>query len=310
MTITRVGCSFPTSIITRRAIQADDYINDLAPRSVAVHAPAVRSTSHHLRRSIQDIAEKVSHNIDPNNSELTVEAYKFLIQLNSAIFALNLINSGFNLTTVCQECRDPMVQLQLSSASLNPKQIGDVVCFASVYGVDFNTTTAELLNDLEAAIYGVQVGSNFTTDTKRLCTVLDLRSGPYLGIDSNGVTQYICRYNNGTATMASTTEVTGIPLVGTETIGTVGSQSGQTSGGHSDSGVGTQASAGTAGTSNPGPYANSSLPASTVWNSGSATMDYSNGTMIRYRLPPTPRPPMIRAAWTTTSAKSTSFKQH
>jgi hypothetical protein len=160
----------------------------------------------HLNAKRQDVSTKLSP-----------EVAALIEQIQSAQYALDLCNSGFNLTEVCEELRDSKAITPLSNVGIDSSQAGDIVCFVSEYGIDLNTTNAALLGDLAAAVYGLELGDNFTAtiNTTKLCNNIDLAAASYLGIDTGSVNSFIC---GGSVTVTSTATQTTVVIPGSPTV--------------------------------------------------------------------------------------------
>ena len=230
-------------VLTRREIRGNEY----AKRSVnkrAIEAPATTSpdspkATHHNGNFPIPKSWKHDHSIHQPHAAgqantkrqamptsvpttLSPQAAALVSQLQTAQYALELCNDNFNLTDVCNTLRSPEAIGPLANVGVNASQASDIVCWASVFGLDFNTTNAALLGDLAAAVYGLELGDNYTTttNTTNLCGKLDLGAAPYLGIDSTAVSNFICGVPSSavTVTAVSTQTVVVVPNNPTETF--------------------------------------------------------------------------------------------
>lgn len=141
-------------------------------------------------------------------------------EIQTAQYALELCNDNFNLTETCNILRDPATAAPLAAVGVNASQASNIVCFASVYGIDLNTTNAQLLGDLAAAVYGVELGDNFTgtSNTTQLCNSIDLSAAPYLGIDAGAVNNFICGGPSSSVTVTAVTTQTVLVIPGSPTV--------------------------------------------------------------------------------------------
>ena len=164
-------------------------------------------------------------------------------QLETAQYALALCNSRFNLTEICQDLRDPAAIEPLASVGIDAPQASNIVCWASLYGIDLNTTNAALLGDFAAAIYALELGDNFTTttNTTNLCNKIDLAAAPFLGIDAGAINNFICGGPSTSVTVTAVTTQTVIVVPGSPTVTITASGAGVSGGFPWASGVGTGA---------------------------------------------------------------------
>lgn len=172
--------------------------------------------------SIQDLEAATHQNAKRQAvpTTLSPEAAALVEQLQTAQYALDICDSPFNLTEVCQDLRKPAAIVPLSNVGVIASQASDIVCFASVYGIDLNTTNAALLGDLAAAVYGLEIGDNFTTttNTTKLCNNINLTAAPYLGIDASAVNNFICGSPSTTVTATALATQTIVIIPGSPTV--------------------------------------------------------------------------------------------
>lgn len=206
---------------------------------------------------------------------LSPQAAALVSELQTAQYALELCNDNFNLTLICDALRDPAAIIPLANVGVSASQAGDIVCWAAVYGIDFNTTNAALLGNLAAAVYGLKLGDNFTTtaNTTKLCDSIDLHLAPYLGINAGAVNNFICGGPSSSVTFTAVTTQTVLVIPGSPTVTYTASGAGANSGGPTTtltaSGVG--ASGGPLwqsgmGTGGPNGYPNGTFPQPTGGN--------------------------------------------
>jgi hypothetical protein len=295
MTVQEVQCIQSDMMLTRREVRGNEYVKRTANKR-EIEAPATTSpntskpthlhaypqiagipipknwswrqkdsnhqpqTAHEVKAKRQDAGMNVPTTMSPEEAAL-------VSQLQTAQYALELCNDNFNLTEICQTLRDPAVVEPLAAVGVDASQCGDIVCFASVYGIDLNTTNAQLLGDLAAAVYGVELGDNFTTtaNTTRLCNSIDLSAAPYLGIDAGAINQFICGGPAASITVTAVTTQTVLVIPGSPTVT------------YTASGVGTNNSNPTTTLTASGVESTGGIP----WQSGMSTggpNGYPNGT--------------------------------
>jgi len=157
--------------------------------------------SHKVRRetsavaaAIMDLATQFSADILPDIQLLPGPAAQSLTEIWSALFALNVADSGFNLTQACQQVQTTEVRYWLLDSSLNPDQVSSLICWIARNGYDFNTTRANVISTLEAAIWGLEVAAGFSNNLTTICNDLDLFGaiGGDLGINTQQYRQIVC----------------------------------------------------------------------------------------------------------------------
>lgn len=189
------------------------------PHIVGISFPVPPGWKHNHAIHQPEAVQQVKAKRQAVPTTLSPEAAALVSQLQTAEYALELCNSDFNLTEICGQLRDPAAILPLANVGVSASQASDIVCFASVYGIDFNTTNAALLGDLAAAIYGLELGDNFTTttNTTKLCNNIDLAAAPYLGINAGAVDNYICGGPSSSVTVTAVTTQTVVVVPGSPT---------------------------------------------------------------------------------------------
>ena len=143
------------------------------------------------------------------STQLSGQSLELFTELNTALFAMDLINTpGVDLAALCRELRTAALipTSQLDMISINAQQAADIVCFASIYGVAFNVSTPQLIGQLAAAIYAVEIGANYTgtTNASQLCNQVDYSNQGYLGINSTAVSSFICQETSNPAANTTT----------------------------------------------------------------------------------------------------------
>lgn len=142
-----------------------------------------------------NLATDFNNDIPPDTRQLPGRAQQLLTSIWSAMFALNVADSGLNATWACAEVQTIEVKYQLKESWLDPDQVKAILCWIADHGYYFNTTRAELYSTLQAAVYALQVAGDFTSNRTAICENLDLfyRVGGYLGINTQGFEEYACR---------------------------------------------------------------------------------------------------------------------
>lgn len=154
-----------------------------------------------VANEVLGIAERLASGIDPMNENITVREFQYLEQINTALFALNIVNSGFDLNQMCDYLSNATIANRLDDNMINPSQASNIICFAAEYGLYFGMSNGQLLADLAALEYAIQLHSYATKTLQELCEGLDYTAASFLGIDTDGIRTYIC---NGTAGNNST----------------------------------------------------------------------------------------------------------
>lgn len=200
-----------TTAVIRRGIRGfeNDETSDIHD---AILAEAVKP---HIPHAYRLPRRQTGGNNTLPSLQLTGDALKYFVQCNTALYALNLCNSGFNLTALCTAFQDPDIVAPLAAVQIDAIQAKDIICFAAVIGINFAQTNIEIIQSIAATIYAIQIGSNFTgtTNTTDLCNGIDFSPEPYLGIDASGAQDFICNATNSTATSSMPTTTGPLPTV-------------------------------------------------------------------------------------------------
>lgn len=219
-----------TTIVSRRDFQEPKTKRSIEQQTAT---PTVVTDGEHTKRkrtefegsslnTLLSIANRLSSGVDPTNENMTVGEFRFLRQINTALFALNIINSGLPLSQMCQYLRDPAIGNHLDENLINQDQAANIVCFASVYGLYFQESNEELLEDLAALEYAIQMKAYSSETLREVCQELDYQAASFLDIDVEGIRDRVC---NGTAGIAHTTSIS---TVGTLPISTTVTMTGIT----------------------------------------------------------------------------------
>lgn len=194
LTITRVECIPEATSITRR----HEEIAGNAPHTAEVDDLQRLRGSNIVRRSgdvsLADFASTFTFDIPPDSQLLSGPAKKQLSAILTAIFALNVADSGMDVKSACAQVQTSDVRYQLLESGFDPDQCKALLCWIADNGYDFDTTRAQLFSSLEAAVYGLFLGSDYTTNRTQVCENLGLFNsvGGYLGIDTQAYHDLVC----------------------------------------------------------------------------------------------------------------------
>jgi len=241
LTVYRVGCMPKTTAVTRRDYGGFDMAVSTSLRTAM--PDYVQQDAHDMvkrtnleasaLKQVLTIADQLSSAIDPTNENITVREFRLLEQTNTALFAINIVNSGLPLHEMCDYLRDPGIANNLNDNYIDAQQAGDIVCFAADYGLYFNMTNNQLLSDLAALEYAIQIHAYGSQTLQDLCKTLDYSAASFLGIDTEEIQNTICKGTGGvthptqsamTSTMAPSTTGNNSPI-GTHSLGTAASSS-------------------------------------------------------------------------------------
>ncbi|KIW20193.1 hypothetical protein PV08_00768 [Exophiala spinifera] len=200
LTVTRVECMPETTAITRRAYRGYEEVEQAHTRTASTNKLTGGGLTHHLRRSssavtgaLLELATTISNN-SPDIRLLTGPSQESLTEIMSALFALNVADSGMNLTSACQQVTTTEVSYRLLESDFNPDQVKGLICWISANGYSFNSTRAAIISALQAAIYGLEVTDAFTSNRTEICGHLDLFNsiGGFLGINTKQYQDIVC----------------------------------------------------------------------------------------------------------------------
>ncbi|KAI1618495.1 hypothetical protein EDD37DRAFT_269376 [Exophiala viscosa] len=215
LTITRVECMEETAASTRGSYHIRGYeeIEPVQTQAVEQNELNEQIGSHKIRRetsavaaAIMDLANQFSADILPDIQLLPGPAAQSLTEILSALFALNIADSGLNLTQACQQVQTTEIRYWLLDSNLNPDQISALICWIARNGYDFNTTRADVISTLEAAVWGLEVAAGFSNNLTTICNDLDLFGaiGGDLGINTQQYRQIVCpNLSTGIATSST-----------------------------------------------------------------------------------------------------------
>ncbi|KAK5071857.1 hypothetical protein LTR64_004364 [Lithohypha guttulata] len=202
----RIGCMVDTSVTTR-----GEMIQTALPQS------SVETAHGNARRmqfeasslaNVLGIAQRLSSGIDPTNQNITVREFRFLQEINTALFALNICNSGLPLDKMCEYLQDQNLRGHLEDNYINQDEARNIVCFCSANGLYFNESNDELLGDLAALEYAVQTHAYGTQTLQEICQNLDYRAASMLGIDVGEIQAFVCNGTGGILPSTSTASAT------------------------------------------------------------------------------------------------------
>ena len=142
-----------------------------------------------------------------NISDLSDEAKELWTQCNTAIYALDLLNTpGVDTSALCRELRvdQGLHNSWFSAPGVDLEQCADIVCWTAVYGNDFNAPAAQVISDLIQAIWAIDHASSHHKPSNRTntCRNINYAIQPYLGINASAVSSFVCKPTT-TATTAS-----------------------------------------------------------------------------------------------------------
>ena len=202
----------PTAATTRREQEHIAIITGIA-QPLADPVEQTTNLEFHDKRAasdtvltdlMMDVAAQLSAGVDPTSENITVREFKYLTQLNTALFCLNVINGGLPLDKMCTFLQDPTTRMRLTDIYINPTQASDVICFASVYGIYLGQSNEQLLAALADLEYTIQLHAYGNDGLQQACESLRYSGAEILGVDVKGIQQYIC---NGTAGIPESTNL-------------------------------------------------------------------------------------------------------
>jgi hypothetical protein len=231
--ITQIGCIPTAARVFRR-----DALPEATPEPTALYirgakpqtfTPAVQRKAVVLPKLIEHFKRQAPTNAIGSSEALSGEPLRLVVQLNTLIFTIGLVNAGLDLGETCLQLQSANAILDLGRVAVNATQASAIVCAASLPEAELSSFNQTLLAQAEIGLLGVQVAANSTgnDDTRQVCNQLDLSSLPSLGIDVAAVQSYVCSANNASSTTsglnstvtasATTSSTTQAPSVGTLT---------------------------------------------------------------------------------------------
>jgi hypothetical protein len=190
--------------------------------------PATKKKSVPLPKLFDYFKRQLPTNVTDSSVVLSGEPLRLVVQLNTIIFSIGLVNAGLDLGETCVQLQSANAILDLARVAINATQASAIVCAASLPDAELSTFNQTLLAKVALGLLGVQIAANSTgnVDTSQICSQLDLGSLPDLGVDSAAVQGYVCGTDNATSTTASvnstiTASVTTSPLTKAPSVGTL-----------------------------------------------------------------------------------------
>ena len=221
-----------TTAITRRDFRGYDETTAPAP---VIEARTTLTTStddrilprvisperKHYRRDHVLAGRQSSAQNATSTPRLNGTAGNLWTSVNTAIYAIQLLSTpNVNTASLCRELR---VTQQVPSANpdepgVDFEQCANIICWAAVWGFDFNATNFEVIFQLYAAIEVIQFGPSYPgfSNSSDPCSEIDFNIEPYLGINASAVSSYICP----SATPTSNVTTTQPPITTAASVGT------------------------------------------------------------------------------------------
>lgn len=288
LTLYRVGCMTEATVTTRKEERDVQVQETSAPMLTTAAMPSDLegrlSKRADLEQSTEDqifsFANRLSSGIDPTNENITVREFRFLKEINTALFALNIVNSGLPLDQMCQYLKDPSIGNHLEDNYINQDQAAAIVCYASVYGLFFGESNEELLADLAGLEYAVQMHAYGAQTLAEICQNLDYRAASMLGISAEEIHDIVCDGKGGTGLNTTT-----VPLMTGPSSSGTGVPNRPSSSGTAASGTGWSMTApsasGTAASGGPGATGTHPNPSSSIiFGTGSSMSSAMSGKWI------------------------------
>ncbi|KIW56624.1 hypothetical protein, variant 2 [Exophiala xenobiotica] len=201
LTITRVECMPETTASTRGRPRGYEEIEQpqtktLKPKELAGHALSqnVRRSGSGVTGALVELATTMGNDISPDINLLSGPSQESFTEIMSALFALNVADSGMNLTAACQQVQTTEVKYQLLASAFSPDQVKGLLCWIAANGYSFNSTRAQVISTLQAAVYGLEVASGFTNNRAEICNNLDLFNSiaGFLEINAQQYQEIVC----------------------------------------------------------------------------------------------------------------------
>lgn len=219
LTLYRIGCMAETSATTRR--EERDYLPlETASPSLPSSSSSASPLDSLAKRTdlgestearLLEFADRLSSGIDPTNENITVQEFKFLEEINTAMFALNICNSGLPLHQMCQYLDDPSIGMHLEDNYIIQSQAVAIVCYAAANGLFFDESNDQLLSDLAKLEWAVQMHAYGAQSVADLCQNLDYRAASMLGISVDEIHQIVCNGTGGIGISSATAPLTTAP---------------------------------------------------------------------------------------------------
>ena len=197
MTVTEVGCETFASGVTGRSFRG-------VGESTAVNTPVPTTAS---------LAPNLHKRQTPTNTTaLSDEIVSLITEVNTALFAIEIINNPKNnLTELCQSYSNYNSTTQTPGLTIDPVQAAKILCEAKILNVTYIDNS--IVEFLPEAIYALELAGNYTgtTNITQLCneTNFNLTTLPALSVNGSAIQSLVCGTGGHSATPTTTT----MPLV-------------------------------------------------------------------------------------------------
>lgn len=128
----------------------------------------------------------------------TGQAQQDLVMLATAIYIVEVINNGGNLSQVCLAFNVTAAYLEGLDGNLAKQKI----CAAALHPPPpANSSSINGIIALSTALFAVEVAGNYTggTNLTTLCNLIDVNTITLLGFDGAGVKNFVCAAASGTS---------------------------------------------------------------------------------------------------------------
>ncbi|KIX98708.1 uncharacterized protein Z520_05169 [Fonsecaea multimorphosa CBS 102226] len=194
LTVTEIQCIPEGTASTRMHHAASPQTTSWKQMEDLKKAHLHRRSDQATEAAIADLASTFANALPPDVSLLSGGLQTEFTDIASAMFALNICDSGIDLNSACEQLNTDAVALQLYQSWYAPNNVKSIVCFCASYGYDFDTTRQQLYASLYAALIGILAAADISTDRGQICDNLSLfnRTGPSLGIDIQQYHDLVC----------------------------------------------------------------------------------------------------------------------
>lgn len=195
LTVTRVECIPEVSTTTRGVDGRHKDFKKTFPYPFHHNSPNSHSDTQVARRAeVNTLLEQMTTfvgDIAPNPQFLSGPARDSAEEIMSAMFALNVADSGMNVALACQQVQTTAARVQMLDSGLQPELVKNLLCWIADHGYDFNTNRQEVYSTLQTALWGLGVAGGYTSNRTEICGNLGLFNtiGDYLGI-------HVAQYQN------------------------------------------------------------------------------------------------------------------
>ncbi|KAL2436735.1 hypothetical protein ABEF95_013665 [Exophiala dermatitidis] len=188
LTVTRVQCIPEMSVTTRGVVGRQGISKRTRPQTDHHNFPRGLSKPQAFRRAdvntmLEEVAAFIT-DVAPNAQILSGPALDSMQEIISAMFALNVADSGMNVGLACQQVQTTQARMEMLDSGLKPDLIRNLLCWIADHGYDFNSNRQTVYATLQAALWGLGVASGYTTNRTEICGNLGVFNtiGDYLGI--------------------------------------------------------------------------------------------------------------------------------